>query len=331
MHECDDGHDQHDCSEHVYKSKVFTQQPTITENQSTQESAGFRWLQNQQKEPHEDDDDDKDLLQLMSESSDDDCGQIHLDESSDESYTEMECRTEDEKREYELRSGRVDFDYEDDVPNVRPVPQPKNHIRSLITQVWNTVDEEVNAHGPLTRHSIKIPEEPTPLPDPKQVWWTDALPRKKSTVTLRQCVKDYYNAWQSFDSKPRQGPRFPDMLTEDELRVAKREAASLPEKFYKEKGLPVTSPLNVNEWIKHMNENMNCSLSEIGIMLWTWFSGTGNFARIMKNEDMFFYFRLVYAMHGMYIINNIKIYYDWLIELFALFIQVQNHDVNIGL
>ena len=71
----------------------------------------------------------------------------------------------------------------------------------------------------------------------------------------------------------------PTKLSKDDLYVARKEAKSLPECFYKQNNLPVITPANVQAFLIHMNKRLD--LKEVSVALWSWYSGTGRLASTM--------------------------------------------------
>ena len=278
-HEAGDDHERHVCSDHNYKVGEMSQQVVVPprNRQADPLPSNFEKPSVVPKisTPDPRTEEDEELPVLVDSSSGSEPDRICLDtDSSDEEMSEPEQAAK-RQRQQEQTSGHLDFDYYDSYL-VRPSPQLKNHVRSMISTTWNIISEEYHMTGEPKRYPKPVLQDDAPRPDPKQVWWTDS--ETSSTVIPQTTVSQYYDLWRKFDAPKWTGPTFPKDLKDDDLKVARKEAASLPEKFYQGSLLPVITPDNVDQFVKYLQDNQ-LDLDQLSVHLWSWYSGTGRLAR----------------------------------------------------
>ena len=252
MHEKDVPHNEHTCTQHKSKPKSFSQQPRFStpEQEIAEADTSKEYVENQKSRAvHFDltvnDTEDEDQPPVLEDSSSDDgeVGAVDMRDSSSESESEVEEEDDrqDKQRQREQYTGQLDFDYETYVCS--PVPGGlRNHVRSLISQTWNICDEEYKNKGNRVC-CIDLPKE-IPLPDPLQVWWTES-PDRMSTVNQDDMTQKWYDAWKSFDAPRWNGPLFPDRMSEEQRKTARKEMSAMPEVFYTKTQLPVITPENL--------------------------------------------------------------------------------------
>jgi len=206
--------------------------------------------------------------------------ELATDSSDDDSVEETEEIRKEKQDFKESLTGHSDFDYHE-VQIVQPSGQLKNRIKNLIEQTWNILDEEYKSHGELPRYKAKALTEDALQPDVRQVWWTDL--RRCAKVKSQPLTKQFYRLWRSYKAPLWAGPLIPESLGKEEQKVAWKEAKSLPECFYLNNSLPVITPDNVDDFVKHLQEN-NLDLTKLNVCLWSWFSGTGRLAKTMMRR-----------------------------------------------
>ena len=65
--------------------------------------------------------------------------------------------------------------------------------------------------------------------------------------------------------------------------MARKEAKSLPECFYKQNNLPVITPANAQAFLPLMTTRLDWK--EVNVTLWSWYSGTGRLASTMVTNN----------------------------------------------
>ena len=255
-HEQQQEHDEHYCSDHKSRPKVFQQQRE-PEPMDQSDGAVPRWTKAQKKVlvPEVEESDNDQPVPLIDESSSGEDAPMALEDSSeDDSDDDSDDDKHERQQASEAITGHLDFDY-NEVNLVKPSGQLQNRLRNLITQTWSILDEEYKSFGELHRYVIpKIPDD-APNLDPKQVWWTES---RQERVKPSVSISRYYKRWRSFQSSDRSSlPSFGPNTR--------------PESFYTKTRLPVITPSNVDSFIQHMQQ-----CCDIPITIWSWYQPMGH-------------------------------------------------------